>query len=139
MDGTQEVTPTYDKKNNTITGLNVGDKVKVTIVVTKTFLNRGSSGTLSSNYKLKSQKVELIKGENPVDYPTLIPNMISWIGGGEEPEFENVSDESHIPSSSLNVRSSLTEKNRGIYTLPRTTGSKIRKAYNKTLKKRLVE
>lgn len=139
MNGTPDVTPTYDNRKNTITGLNVGDKVKVTIVVTKTVLNRGSSGTLSSNYKLKSQKVELIKGANQVDYPTLIPNMISWIGGGEEPEFENVSDESHIPSSSLNVRSSLTEKNRGIYTLPRTTGSKIRKAYNKTLKKRLVE
>lgn len=97
----------YDGKQ-TITGLNKGDKVRVTIVIRK---------EENGSYNLVSQKVDFINNDDNNSI-TIIDNLITTTGtsGG----------------NSL----ALKDQSSSIYILPPTNKRKIRQVYNKTFSRK---
>ena len=97
----------YNETTKTITGLNNGDKVRVTIVISK-----GDDG----NYTLTSQKVDFIKDDSePIP---IIGNLINGVSTNGGNPFE------------------LKDQSSSIYILPPTNKRKIKQVYNKTFSRK---
>lgn len=113
----------YTKNSNTINGLQEGDVVEVTIVISKT----------GDTYSINSQQMNIVSRNNSPMNQNIIPNLIQSLkksNGGANNQLEN------NPVHKTNMSPLMIEnKSSDIYTLP--SKRKISKVYkNKTISQR---
>ena len=106
----------YSDKDNTVTGIKVGDIFTVTIIIQKN----------GENYTIESQTVEVVRrgSQNPILKIALSPPPVDSVGITIDQVASN-----HLGGSSANVYSN------EVYQLPKMK-RKIKQVYNKTLSRK---
>ena len=110
----------YSDKDNTVTGIKVGDIFTVTIIIQKN----------GENYTIESQTVEVVRrgSQNPILNIDLYPPPVTTTDNNVGITHEEVAS-NHLGGSSANVYSN------EVYQLPKMK-RKIKQVYNKTLSRK---